>query len=35
MGHFDRHGQPDSDYQRNRIARLIFDLKTGEAVTGK
>lgn len=24
-------GQPDSDYLRNRIARLTFDLKTGEA----
>jgi len=35
MGHFDRHGQPDSDYLRNRIARLIFDLKTGEAVIDK
>jgi hypothetical protein len=33
--HFDRHGQPDSDYLRNRIARLIFDLKTGEAVIDK
>lgn len=28
---FDRHGQPDGDYLRNRIARLTFDLKTGEA----
>jgi hypothetical protein len=24
-------GQPDSDYLRNRMARLTFDLKTGEA----
>jgi hypothetical protein len=31
MGHCDRHGQPDSDYLRNRIARLTFDLKTGQA----
>jgi hypothetical protein len=31
MGHFDRLGQPDSDYLRNRIARLTFDLKTGQA----
>jgi hypothetical protein len=28
-------GQPDSDYLRNRVARLIFDLKTGEAVVDK
>ena len=25
-------GQPDRDYLWNRITRLIFDLKTGEAV---
>ncbi len=31
MGHFDRHGHPDGDYLRNRIARLTFDLMTGEA----
>jgi hypothetical protein len=31
MGHFDRHGQPDGDYLRNRIARLTFDVKTGQA----
>ena len=31
MGHFDRRGQPDDDYLRNRIARLTVDLKTGEA----
>jgi len=31
MGHFDRHGHPDNDYLRNRIARLTFDLKTGQA----
>ena|SRR5690348_12533191 len=31
MDHFDQRGQPDSDYLRNRIARLTFDLKTGEA----
>jgi hypothetical protein len=35
MGHLDRRGQPGSDYLRNRIARLIFDLKTGEAVIDK
>jgi hypothetical protein len=34
-GHWDRSGQPDSDYLRNRIARLTFDLKTGEAQTEK
>jgi len=28
-------GQPDSDYLRNRIARLTFDLKTGEAQVEK
>jgi hypothetical protein len=28
---FYRDGQPDSDYLRNRIARLTLDLKTGEA----
>jgi hypothetical protein len=33
--HFDRHGQPDSDYLRNRIARLTFDLRTGHAQTEK
>jgi hypothetical protein len=33
--HLDRHGQPDDDYLRNRIARLIFDVKTGEAVLDK
>jgi hypothetical protein len=31
MGHFDRRGRPDSDYTRNRIARLVLDLETGEA----
>jgi hypothetical protein len=31
MGHFDRRGQPDSDYLRNRIARLTFNLNTAEA----
>lgn len=30
-GHFDHGGQPDSDYLRNRIARLTVDLRTGEA----
>jgi hypothetical protein len=30
MEHLDKHG-PDSDYLRNRIARLTVDLKTGEA----
>ena len=30
-GHWDGSGQPDGDYLRNRIARLTFDLKTGEA----
>ena len=34
-GHWDRHGQPDSDYLRNRIARLTFDLRTGEAQVEK
>jgi hypothetical protein len=24
-------GQPDSDYQQNRISRLTFDLRTAEA----
>jgi hypothetical protein len=28
---FGRSGQPGSDYLRNRIARLTFDLRTGEA----
>jgi hypothetical protein len=32
--HFYPSGQPDSDYLRNRIARLTFDLRTGEAQTG-
>lgn len=27
----DRHGQPDDDYLRNRIVRLTFNLKTGQA----
>jgi hypothetical protein len=31
MVHWEAHRQPDSDYLRNRIARLTFDLKTGEA----
>ena len=35
MGHFDRGGRPDSDYLRNRVARLTFDLKTGEAQAEK
>jgi hypothetical protein len=35
MGDFDRRDRPDSDYQRNRIARLTFDLRTGEARIGK
>lgn len=35
LGHLDRRGQPDSDYLRNRIARLTFDLKTGEAQVEK
>jgi hypothetical protein len=30
-GHFDHRRQPDSDYLRNRIARLAVDLRTGEA----
>ncbi len=29
--HIDRRGQPDSDYLLNRVARLTFDLKTGNA----
>jgi hypothetical protein len=28
-------GQPDSDYLRNRVARLTFDLRTGQAQFGK
>ena len=31
MDDFDRREQPGSDYRQNRIARLTFDLKTGEA----
>lgn len=31
MEDFDRREQPGSDYQRNRVARLTFDLRTGEA----
>jgi hypothetical protein len=31
--HFHPSGQPDSDYLRNRIARLTFDLRTGRAQT--
>jgi len=30
-GHWDRSGQPDSDYRRNRISRLTFDLMTEQA----
>jgi hypothetical protein len=33
--HFHPTGQPDSDYLRNRIARLTFDLRTGEGQMGK
>jgi hypothetical protein len=33
--HFDRHGQPDGDYLRNRIARLTLELRTGEAQVEK
>ena len=33
--HFYPSGQPDSDYLRNRIARLTFDLRTGEAQIGR
>ena len=29
-GHYDRHGQPDADGRRNRVARLTFDLRTAE-----
>jgi hypothetical protein len=29
--HLDRHGQADDDYLRNRIGRVTFDLKTGQA----
>ena len=32
--HFYPSGQPDSDYLRNRIARLTFDLRTGQAQIG-
>ena len=35
MDDFDRREQPDSDYQRNRVARLTLDLRTGEAQIGK
>ena len=35
LAHFSPGGQPDSDYLRNRIARLTFDLRTGEAKVGK
>lgn len=35
MDDFDRRDQPGSDYLRNRIARLAFDLRTGEARIGK
>ncbi len=31
VSHFYPTGQPDSDYLRNRIARLTFDLRTGQA----
>jgi hypothetical protein len=31
MDHFDRDGQPNGDYLRNRISRLTFDLNTGRA----
>jgi hypothetical protein len=34
IDHFYPSGQPDSDYLRNRIARLTFDLRTGEAQIG-
>jgi hypothetical protein len=30
-GQWDSRGQPDGDYLRNRVARLTFDLKTGQA----
>jgi hypothetical protein len=30
-GQWDSSGQLNSDYQRNRIARLTFDLRTGQA----
>jgi hypothetical protein len=30
MAHFDRGGKPDSDYLSNRIARLVFNLKTAK-----
>jgi hypothetical protein len=29
--HLGPHGQPDDDYVRNRVLRLTFDMKTGEA----
>jgi hypothetical protein len=35
MAHFYPSGQPDSDYLRNRIARLTFDLRTAEAQVDK
>jgi hypothetical protein len=31
MEHFYDHGQPDDDYLRNRVSRLTFDLRTGQA----
>jgi hypothetical protein len=31
MDDSDRRGQPDSDYQRNRVSRLTLDLRTGQA----
>ena len=35
MSRSDRHGRPDSDYLRNRISRLTFDLKTRQATLEK
>lgn len=35
MTDWDRSGQPDSDYQCNRVSRLTFDLKTGQAQIDK
>ena len=35
LSHFYPTWQPDSDYLRNRISRLTFDLKTGQAQIDK
>ncbi len=35
VGHFHRDGGPDSDYYRNRIARLTLNLESGAAQVEK